>query len=121
MKVMKLMLFVIIAISLNLSIQAQDKTKKSESALKSTSFKVSGNCESCKNRIESALKTDGISRADWNKDTKMLTVSYDPQKISLDTIHKKIAGVGHDTDKIKADDKIYAALPECCHYRETGK
>lgn len=82
------------------------------------SFKVFGVCEQCKNRIESALKVKGIRSTNWNIDTKMLSVSYDPSKISLDKIHNKIVAVGHDTYLKKANDAVYRALPACCHYRD---
>jgi len=35
----------------------------------------------------------------------------------LNTISKALAAVGHDTDRHKADDAVYEALPGCCHYR----
>ena len=82
-----------------------------------TSFKVFGVCEQCKHRIEGALKTKGIEKADWNIDTKMLTVMYDPNKISLEKINEKIVSVGHDTYFKKAKDRDYFALPKCCYYR----
>ena len=83
-----------------------------------TSFKVSGVCEQCKHRIEGALKTKGIKSADWNIDSKLLTVSYDPSRISLDKIHNKITAVGHDTYLKKANNAVYKSLPTCCYYRE---
>jgi len=82
-----------------------------------TSFVVYGVCEQCKHRIEGALKIKGIRSAEWNVDTKMLSVQYDPATIALEKIHTKIAGVGHDTKLKKADDAVYNALPSCCHYR----
>lgn len=83
-----------------------------------TSFKVSGVCEQCKHRIESALKVKGIKSADWNIDSKMLSLVYDPSKISLDKIHNKITAVGHDTYLKKANYAVYKVLPECCYYRQ---
>ena len=83
-------------------------------------FKVYGNCSMCKKRIESALKTKGVSSASWNVESKVLTVSYDPQVISLDEIHQKVAAVGHDTEKVKAEDKAYSNLMGCCQYSRTG-
>ncbi|MEJ7677261.1 MAG: heavy-metal-associated domain-containing protein [Segetibacter sp.] len=61
------------------------------------SFKVFGVCEQCKNRIEEALKVKGIVSADWNIDTKILALTYNPARISLDKIHSKITAAGHDT------------------------
>ncbi len=84
--------------------------------IKENSFKVWGNCEMCKETIESALKTDGVKTAEWNVDSKIMKVSYDTTKISLDAIQQLVAGVGYDNDKYKGKDSAYAALPECCQY-----
>ncbi|MFU8842338.1 MAG: heavy-metal-associated domain-containing protein [Bacteroidales bacterium] len=89
-------------------------------------FKVYGNCGMCKARIEKAAKTDGVTSAVWDKDTKILKVKYQPSKIRVATIHKNIAEAGHDTEKEKASDETYNSLPACCHYKrraadETGQ
>jgi len=81
-------------------------------------IKVSGNCESCKARIEKALKVDGISKTVWNVETKQLTVTYNSAKFTNLDIQKRVAAVGHDTEKIKAEDKVYNSLPGCCKYRQ---
>ena len=78
--------------------------------------KVWGNCGTCKSRIEKALKIDGVNKADWNVETKMLTVSYDSNTINLDQMQQAVAGVGHDTEKFRAADSVYAKLPGCCSY-----
>lgn len=84
----------------------------------SVNFPVSGDCEHCKARIENALKINGIKSANWDVQTKILSLVYDPQKITLKKIHLKIASIGHDTPLEKADDKVYESLDPCCHYRE---
>ena len=82
-------------------------------------LKVSGNCEMCKDRIETAAKSvSGVSSADWSSETKMLDVQFDGAKTNSDAIQKVIAKVGHDTEKYKATDAAYKALPECCLYRK---
>ena len=82
-------------------------------------IKVSGNCEMCKDRIETAAKSvSGVSSAEWSMDTKMLHVQFDGTKTNSDAIEKAIAKVGHDTEKYKASDDVYKALPECCLYRQ---
>jgi len=83
---------------------------------KSETFIVYGNCGSCKVRIEKAAMLNGVSKADWNKDNKVLTLIYNPTKVSSDAILKNIASVGHDNEKFKADDKAYNALQGCCQY-----
>ena len=83
----------------------------------SATFKVYGNCGMCKKRIESALSdVKGIEKATWDVKSKMISVTFNPQTISLLTIKKKIAEAGHDTDETKADDKVYNKLPGCCKY-----
>lgn len=81
-------------------------------------IKVFGNCGQCKERIEAALDHKGIKSAEWNIDTKILEVVYVPEKITEEQIHHYIAGVGHDTEKVKAFDTVYQQLPDCCLYRE---
>ncbi|MBI3519242.1 MAG: heavy-metal-associated domain-containing protein [Bacteroidetes bacterium] len=97
---------------------ANDSTVKTETANGATTstFKVWGNCEMCKETIESSLKVDGITKADWNVDSKIMTVTYDETKISLDQIQKNIASVGYDNEKYKGDDKAYENLAGCCQY-----
>lgn len=95
--------------------QTMNKTETINGTTTST-FKVWGNCEMCKETIESSLKTEGIEKADWNVDTKIMTVTYDNSKITLDQIQKNIASVGYDNEKYKGDDKAYKELAECCQY-----
>ncbi len=82
-----------------------------------TTFKVGGECGMCKQRIESNVRAiKGVKSASWNKETKVLTVTYNPMKIDIMDVHKKIASVGHDTELVKADDAVYDKLPNCCHH-----
>jgi mercuric ion binding protein len=83
---------------------------------KTETFKVWGNCDLCKTRIEKAAKIDGVNKAEWNKDTKILTLIYNPSVIKSDDILKKVAAAGHDTGKFKASDEAYNSLPGCCKY-----
>lgn len=81
-------------------------------------IKVYGNCGMCKKRIETALDTKGIKQASWDSKTKELQVVYNSSRISEMDIHQLVASVGHDTDKVKAKDEVYADLPFCCLYRD---
>ncbi|RYY47386.1 MAG: hypothetical protein EOO06_12620, partial [Chitinophagaceae bacterium] len=82
------------------------------------SFKASGVCVQCKQRIQKSLKIKGVQSASWDVDSKMVTVTYAPSIVSEDQLQETVASVGHDTEKRKAKDEVYKALPECCHYRE---
>ncbi|MDA3894414.1 MAG: heavy-metal-associated domain-containing protein [Salinivirgaceae bacterium] len=85
--------------------------------LKTETFKVFGNCGMCESRIEKAVTgLEGVTKADWDKETKMVEISFDEGKVKLDDIHKAVAKVGHDTEKEKAKDEVYNALAGCCKY-----
>lgn len=89
--------------------------------VKTASFRVSGNCNMCKKRIEKAALIDGVNKCDWNVQSKVMTVSYDASKTNAGTIQQKIAAAGHDTEMEKATDESYNNLPGCCQYeRRTG-
>ncbi|MEI8113921.1 MAG: cation transporter [Bacteroidia bacterium] len=111
MKTVKIIIIAILAIVITSNVYSQSSTIKTET------IKVSGNCDMCKARIEKAAKVDGVSKAEWNKETKLLAVTYDPAKTNSDAIGKKVAAAGHDTEKTKADAKAYDKLPSCCKYR----
>jgi copper chaperone CopZ len=118
MKTLKVFLTVLIAVvlGLNTSAQTQEQKNMNTTTAKTETFKVWGACGMCKTRIENAVKTEGATSADWDLKTKMLTVTFDPKKTSIDAFDKKLASVGHDTEKYKAPDDVYAKLPACCHY-----
>jgi mercuric ion binding protein len=115
MKTAKIILVAILAMFVITKINAQTGLKVN--AKKTETIKVSGNCGMCKERIETAAKLNGVTKADWDKTTKILTLVYDPSLVKTEDIQKKIAAVGHDTGKYKTDDKIYSSLPGCCKYR----
>lgn len=90
------------------SVFAANKTEK---------FKVYGNCGMCESRIEKAAKSvEGVSAADWDKETKMIVVTFDDAKTDVHKVHMAIAAAGHDTDMHRAKDEVYEKLPSCCHY-----
>ena len=92
----------------------QNKTTK-----ETISFTVQGNCEMCKKRIENALDVKGVYEANYDIDNKTIYIKYN-SSLYQDPIrlHNMIANVGHDTELVKADDVVYANLPDCCKYRE---
>jgi hypothetical protein len=98
---------------LTLSLFAQSKSK-----VVTANIKVYGNCGMCKERIETALDHKGIKQATWDTQSKNLEVIYVSTKITEQQIHDIIATAGHDTDKAKAKDEVYAKLPFCCLYRD---
>lgn len=94
----------------SIATMAQDKNK-------SDSLKVYGNCGMCKATIEGSLKKkDGVISKKWDKNTKILVVTYNPAKISLQKIADKVASAGYDNELAKAPDEAYKQLHECCQY-----
>lgn len=95
----------------------------SANEIESKEFKVYGNCGMCKDRIENAVKSiDGVSEANWDKETKMLKVSFNSSHTDIHKIHMAITKVGHDTNMYQAKDKVYKKLPKCCKYdRQNAK
>jgi len=45
-----------------------------------------------------------------------MVVKYKSDLTDIDEIQKKIASVGYDTEKYKADDEVYENLHYCCKY-----
>ena len=89
---------------------------------KTEKFKVYGNCDLCKARIEKAAKSvEGVQTADWNQETKMMKVTLDDSKTNVHKVEMAIAKAGHDTDMHKATDEAYNKLPSCCKYDRTAE
>lgn len=118
MKTIKVLFVMLIALIIFQTVNAQsDKTQRSI-GIKTQTIKVFGTCEMDKRRIEKAASTvDGVKAAVWDINAQTLTIKYSVfKKDAADNVQKKIASVGNDTEKYKADDAAYQQLPECCHY-----
>ncbi len=85
---------------------------------KAENFKVYGNCDMCKTRIETAAKSvEGVVSASWDKSTKNLTLNYDNKRTTKQIILTSIAMAGHDNEMFSAGDSGYNELPGCCQYK----
>lgn len=108
---MKKYLIILIAILFTQFANAQDKKSKLETAV----IQTSAECGDCKDRLENLLNyTKGVKFSELNLEDKKLTVKFNPSKITLDEIKKKIAGIGYDADEVKADPEMVKKLPLCC-------
>jgi hypothetical protein len=106
----RLLLSLLLAAAACTITSAQDVTE--------TEFRVSGNCGQCKTRIEKTVAIKGVKFARWNKTTKILKVAFVTNAVTVDSLQRRIAAVGHDTDAYKAPDAVYETLPACCLYRD---
>jgi len=93
------------------------KTVVAQGSTKTDTMTVYGNCGECKSRIEEASYVKGVKHAEWNKETKILTVVYNEDKTSREQIAIAAAKAGHDSPNHSATDKAYKKLPSCCAYR----
>lgn len=105
----------IMALLSSTAINAQIKNTKTESV------KIYGNCQMCEANIERAGNVKNAAEVDWNKDTKMATITFDEKLTNSDEILKRIALAGYDSDQFLAPDKAYAMLSECCQYERINK
>ncbi len=88
---------------------------------KTTNVKIYGNCEMCESIIEKAGTVKKVAKVDWNKDTKLASITYDSTKTNQDEILKRIALAGYDSNQFLAPDNVYSALPQCCQYERVNK
>lgn len=115
---MKNIIVLIFAVFSITAIQAQEKN----SPIVESSFKVDGVCNMCKKRIESAaLRTKGVKKADWNRESKELNVVFNSKKVSALEIQETIAKNGHETAEVPTDSLSYSKLPDCCRYKDGAK
>lgn len=88
-------------------------------ALKKENIQVWGNCEMCKSTIEKAAKSAGASYANWNTETKKLSVRYTAGKTNGTKIQQAVAKSGYDTELFTAPNEAYDKLHGCCKYDRT--
>ena len=112
MKTLQTFLLTFLLIVLSVAAFAQTKTE---------TFAVSGECKTCKKKIETAAKAAGATYAVWNVDSKKLTVKYNSASSNTADIQQRIADAGYDTPLAKASDSAYNSLDECCQYQRTSQ
>jgi len=112
MKMLKIFLVAAICMS---TIAAYAQKSRTES------FKVAGECGTCKKKIEKAAREAGATYAAWDMHTKILKINYNAGT-EVSAIQQKIADAGYDTPKFRATEAAYNSLDKCCQYeREVAK
>lgn len=97
------------------ALNAQIKNSKTETV------KILGNCGMCKTNIEEAGNVKKKAKVEWDRSSKMATITYDSLKTNPDEILKRIALKGYDSEQFLAPDDTYASLPGCCQYERENK
>lgn len=91
------------------TVKAQDATT---AELK---IKTSAVCDMCKETIEKHMAFEkGIKKSSLDVESKILTVTYNPAKITPEQIRKAVAQSGYDADDVPANPKAYKKLDACC-------
>jgi Cu+-exporting ATPase len=86
---------------------------------KQSTLQISGmTCAACANRIEKGLnKLDGVSDATVNFALEQASVTYNPDKVNIPLIEKKIQDIGYDTVKEAVDFEISGMTCAACAAR----
>lgn len=72
-----------------------------ESTYSKSKFVVNGHCDMCKNSMEKPLTKDvGVLDRNWDVDSKIMSITYDSLKISLQEIKTLIKETGYTTEEI---------------------
>lgn len=78
-------------------------------------IRTSALCETCKKAIEHDLSfVKGVKKSEVDLDEKVITVVYNAEKTTPEKIRMAITKSGYDADSLKADEKAFRRLPECC-------
>ena len=108
---MKKGLFLLFALMLLQTVNAQEKKSKLETVI----IQTSAECGDCKDRIEEMLNyTKGVKFSELDLETKKVTVKFSPKKISLGQIKTKLSELGYDADEVKSNPESVKKLPLCC-------
>lgn len=104
---MKVKLFVMLIALFSMSFVKQN--------VKEVVIKTSAECGMCKERIEEKLNyTKGVTYVELDVSSKLLTVKYKEEKISLEKIREILSDLGYDADDVKANPESQKKLPACC-------
>jgi len=72
-------------------------------------------CDMCKETMEKHMAFEkGVKKSSLDVESKILTVTYNPTKITPEQIRKAVSKSGYDADEVKADPKAYKKLDACC-------
>lgn len=101
------LLILFVALSTNLAL--------AQKTIETVEIRTSAVCDMCKETIEKQLAfTKGVTAANLNVKTAIVTVSFKSSRTNIEAIWKAINLVGYDADESLADPKAYDNLHGCC-------
>lgn len=91
-----------------------------KNTIEEVKIKTSSQCDMCKKRIEEGLYTQkGVVEAVLDVPSKILTVKFRPNKITVDQIRQYVSSLGYDADEVAANVTAHDQLPGCCQKGST--
>lgn len=101
-----MMLLVIVSCAVSSGADAEKVTAK---------IMTNAECGTCKEKIEGALNFErGIVFAELDIPSKVVTVKFKNDVITLDKIRVIVSELGYDADEVKANTTAQSNLPACC-------
>jgi len=86
-----------------------------QKSIETVEIQTSAVCDMCKETIENQLAfTKGVTAAELDVKTAIVTVSYKTNKTTIEDIRAAINEVGYDADDSPAEKKAYDNLHHCC-------
>lgn len=86
-----------------------------QKTIETIEIQTSAVCDMCKETIEKQLAfTKGVTAAELDIKTAVVTVSFKTNKATIEDIRKAINEVGYDADNSKATKDAFDNLHECC-------
>ncbi|MBL0331032.1 MAG: heavy-metal-associated domain-containing protein [Bacteroidetes bacterium] len=78
-------------------------------------IKTSSVCDMCKETIEKNMAFEkGVKKSTLDVESKVLIVTYNPQKTTPEKLRMALSKIGYDADDVPADPKAYKKLDACC-------
>ena len=72
-------------------------------------------CASCEKKIKGNLRYEkGVKRIDTNVEQQKVTVKYDADKTSAETLQKAFKKFGYEARQVKADEKVKRDNTQSC-------
>lgn len=110
----KLLTFLVVAL-MGLTVFAQ----KAET--QTITIQTNGTCEHCKKvMMDNVPQWKGVEKCTYDLKTAKVTITYQPQKTSPETLRQGISQLGYDADNVKANAEARAKLPSCCTQPTSG-
>lgn len=112
----KIITFLVAILVMNFSFAQEQTKKKTETIVIQTKSACKEDaCEEYKEIVENAANyTKGVVFAEFDSDTKKLTVKYKTKVVTAQQIRQKIADAGYDADDVIATKESKEKLPGCC-------